>query len=327
MVKKTEILLVLIAISFSTHLSAQRADDIENSKDHPLVSRFKGSVIEYYKETKWGSYKLPVSKSGKIDFDAPQVLEGKVTRIQYSVSADNQSEFVLQNYKAALTKSGYTIMVAIAGNDLGVSDRPHTWKDKYYEAGGYYNGLGNDKFGIGVHFPLWKNDHSFIAAKGSKGGQEIFIMVYTVVEGNYTLITQDVLEIDAVTTGMVSAEVISNGIAADGRVAIYDIYFETAKSDIKPESAQALSIIAAFIKSNPSKKYFIVGHTDNTGEVSTNLTLSQNRALSVLNELVNQYAVNKEQVKAHGVASLAPVASNATSEGKAKNRRVEIVEQ
>ena len=111
---------------------AQRTTDIENSKDYHLLSRFEGSVIEFFKETKWGSYLLPVSEQGTIDWNGPMALEGRVIRTQYTVSADNNSEFVLHNYKSAFKKAGFEVLIAIANEELGVSDRPHTWNDKYY---------------------------------------------------------------------------------------------------------------------------------------------------------------------------------------------------
>lgn len=327
---KSGVLLVfiLITISFSINSFAQRATDIENSKDYPLISRFDKAVIEFYKETKWGAYKLPVNDKGKIDWGNPLTLEGKVTRIQYTTPVDNNSEFVLQNYKTAFKKAGFTVLISVANEELGVSDRPHTWGDKYYRSGLYGNdGLNNEKFGMGIGLPIWKNNHSFIAAKGNSEGKDVYAIIYTVVDEKYTLITQDVVEVEAVETGMVTAENISKGILSDGHIAVYDILFETEKSDIKPESEAALKNIAEYMKANPAKKFYIVGHTDNVGNFAENKTLSENRAKAVMNELITKYAVAPEQLSAHGVSSLAPVASNTSTEGKAKNRRVEIVEQ
>jgi OOP family OmpA-OmpF porin len=327
MKKTTQILLMLIAPMISVSLCAQRTTDIENSKDHPLVSRFEGAIIEFYKETKWGSYKLPINDKGVIDWENPQTLEGKVTRIQYTTSVDNNSEFVLQNYKTAFKKAGFTILIAIANEELGVSDRPHTWGDKYYVSGGYYNGLNNGKFGMGMSLPIWKNNHSFIAAHGKKDGKDVYAMIYSVVCDNYTLITQDVVEVEAVETGMVTAENISKGIQSDGHIAIYDILFETGKSEIKTGSETSLKIIAEYMNANPAKKFYIVGHTDNEGSFASNMVLSENRAKAVIDILVSRHAVKAEQLSSYGVASLSPVASNTSAEGKAKNRRVEIVEQ
>ena len=324
-----KMILICVAGLFCISLSvyAQRTADIDGGKDYPLISRFAGAIIEFYQETKWGAYKLPVDDRGKIDWNKPRSLEGKVIRIQYSVPVANNSEFVLQNYKAAFEKAGFTILTAIANEELGVSDRPHTWGNKYYDAGGYYNGLNNVKFGMGINMPLWKNDHSFIAACGKKDGQDIYAAVYTVVADNYTLITQDVVEVETVKTGMVTAEAISKAILADGHMAVYDILFETGAAAIKPESAAVLKNVADYMNAHANKKFFVVGHTDNTGDFSANMALSENRAKTVLNELTAKYAVKPEQLKAYGVSSLAPVASNSTEAGKAKNRRVDIVEQ
>ena len=148
--KNLSLVLIIGTLLFVTPAFAQRSADIEGGKDYPLISRFEGAVIEFYKETKWGTYMLPVSDKGTIDWDGPMALEGRVIRIQYTVSPDNNSEFVLHNYKAAFKKAGFEVLIAIANDQLGVSDRPHTWNDKYYETGGYYNGLNNVKFGRGL---------------------------------------------------------------------------------------------------------------------------------------------------------------------------------
>lgn len=234
----------------------------------------------------------------------------------------------MHNYKKAFTGSNFKILIAIANEQLGVSDRSHTWKDKYYVSGGYYNGLGNgSKFGMKIGIPNWKGNHSFIAAKGNSDGKDIYAVIYTVVCDNYTLITQDVIEVEAPETGMVTVNNISDDINAKGHIAIYDIHFETGQSTIKVESNVALKNIAEYINSNTDKKFFIVGHTDNVGEFAANMKLSEDRAKAVLNDLTTKYSVNADQLSAHGASSLAPVSNNATEEGKAKNRRVEIVEQ
>ncbi|MBN2415456.1 OmpA family protein [bacterium] len=320
-------LTVAAMLAVTSSVSAQRTADIEGAKDYPTISRFNGAVIEFYQETKWGTYRLPVSDQGTVDWDRPMSLEGKVIRIQYSVSHENNSEFVLQNYKAALLRSGYEVLIAIANEALGDSDRPHTWIDRYYATGGYYNGLNNQKFGLGLNFPTWKNDHSFIAARGRENGKDIYVIVYTVVADAFTIITQDVVEVEAVETGLVSVDNISSDITKNGHIAIYGIHFETGKSVLKAESDAALKTIAEYVNAHSDKKFFIVGHTDNTGDFQANMTLSEERAKSVMTALITTYAVNAGQVSAYGVASLAPAASNLSDEGRAKNRRVEIVEQ
>jgi OOP family OmpA-OmpF porin len=321
--KRLKFAAVICALIISQNLFAQRTSDIEGGKDHPLVSRFQGSFIEFYKETKWGSYKLPVNAKGELDWAKPQILEGKVTRIQYTASLDNTSEFVLQNYKKAFTKAGFTVLIAIANEGLKVSDRPHTWHDRYYSAGG----LNNIKFGMGLGLPAWRNNHFFIAAKLSKQGQENYVAIYGLEAEKYTLIIQDVIEVESVETGLVSAKNILDGISSNGHAALDGILFDTGVATIKAESAAALKNIADYLISDPASKFFIVGHTDNVGSFENNMKLSEARAKAVITELTTKYAVKPEQLKAYGLASLAPVTNNSTEESKAKNRRVEIVKQ
>lgn len=124
------------------------------------------------------------------------------------------------------------------------------------------------------------------------------------------------------------AKVMAEGINQTGHVAIYGIYFDFNKSDVKPESESALNEIGKLFTGNPSLKVFIVvGHTDNVGGLDYNMKLSQARADAVVKALTSRYKVNPQSLKAYGVGQLGPVAPNKTEEGRAKNRRVEIVEQ
>lgn len=123
-----------------------------------------------------------------------------------------------------------------------------------------------------------------------------------------------------------NAQNIGENLATFGHMSIYSILFDSGKSDIKPESEETLKIIAAYLNSHPDKKFIIVGHTDNTGDFDANLKLSQERAKTVMNELVSKYSVKAGQLKAYGDGPTAPIATNTTDEGRAQNRRVEIVE-
>jgi outer membrane protein OmpA-like peptidoglycan-associated protein len=123
------------------------------------------------------------------------------------------------------------------------------------------------------------------------------------------------------------AKFMAEGISTTGHVAIYGIYFDFNKSDVKPESEPALSEIAKLLTGTPNLKVFIVGHTDNVGGVDYNMKLSQARADAVVKALTTKYKANPQRLKAYGVGQLAPVAPNKTEEGRAKNRRVELVEQ
>jgi len=118
-----------------------------------------------------------------------------------------------------------------------------------------------------------------------------------------------------------------NAIQTTGHASIYGIYFDFNKADIKPESEPALKKIARLLRQNPDLKLYVVGHTDSAGRLEYNMKLSKARANAVMNELTTKYKISAGRLKAYGVGPLAPVASNKTDEGRAKNRRVELVEQ
>lgn len=164
-----------------------------------------------------------------------------------------------------------------------------------------------------------------VQGKLTKGGDTWWIKVNTDGSGYYylTSIKEAAMRQDVVVT----ADEIKKGLNEDGKMAFYGIYFDTDKATIKPESAETLKEMASYLKANPTQKVFIVGHTDNTGDFQHNLTLSKQRAAAVVNELVSKYAVPATQVTADGVGSLSPVATNKSDDGKARNRRVEMVQK
>ncbi|MEA3437841.1 MAG: OmpA family protein [Thermodesulfobacteriota bacterium] len=314
--------LTVFALLISTNLLAQRTNDIEGSKDYPLISRFEGSVIEYYKEVKWDDYQVPLSmmvtteERGRF-FEKNETVEGKVIRIQYSTSPDNNPAYVYKNYESAFRKAGFNTLFQGKGDDE-LGDEPADFCRTFY-------GDLVQKFGFAYN-PQGEN-HAMIVAKTKKDNNYIYVIVYISGFSNVTLVTQDVIEVEAAETGHVTAQSIDEGIALAGYMSLDGIYFDTGKATLKSESTEALNTISEYLKAHGDKKYFIVGHTDNTGDFETNIKLSTERANAVMNELITKYGNASEQLRAHGSGSTSPVANNSTDEGKAKNRRVEIVEQ
>jgi outer membrane protein OmpA-like peptidoglycan-associated protein len=124
-----------------------------------------------------------------------------------------------------------------------------------------------------------------------------------------------------------NAEIFKNDIRSTGHAAVYGITFDTDSASIKPESAQAIGEVAKLLKADPGLKVFVVGHTDNSGSVDHNLKLSQDRAQSVMQALVRDHGIAAARLRSYGCGPYAPVASNDSEDGKAKNRRVELVKQ
>ena len=124
----------------------------------------------------------------------------------------------------------------------------------------------------------------------------------------------------------IDANAMAHDIGETGKVAIYGILFDTGKAELKAESGPALTEIAKLLGANPGLKVYVVGHTDMTADLATNLKLSQARAQAVVNALVSQHGIAAARLIPYGAGPYAPEATNRTEEGRARNRRVELVE-
>jgi outer membrane protein OmpA-like peptidoglycan-associated protein len=113
----------------------------------------------------------------------------------------------------------------------------------------------------------------------------------------------------------------------DGKALLYGILFDVGKSEIKPESVEALKQIADYLNTNQSSKVIVVGHTDNSGTYTNNMTLSKARAESIKTYLITKNKIASTRLLSEGVGQVCPVANNGTEEGRKLNRRVEIVKQ
>jgi outer membrane protein OmpA-like peptidoglycan-associated protein len=171
----------------------------------------------------------------------------------------------------------------------------------------------------------WKNIYmngSSTEGTWQKNGVYLFVSVgggrYHVVSVTLTQLTQDVTA---------SAAELSKGIDANGHAVVPGILFDTGKADVKDESKPALDEVAKLLSQDTKLKLYVVGHTDNVGSVGSNVELSKRRAAAVITVLVSKYHIAPARLDSFGNGPYAPVASNDNEDGRAQNRRVEIVKQ
>lgn len=292
---------VFVVIACAASLARPAAAD----QDHPLLSRYPGSDLTKAETQDYGTYTLIVGKpADSMDF-AGKALEGKLARIVYTNPADRSTLEIYRNYRQALEKAGAQILWSCEDKECGPAYARSAWNQ--------FNGL----------FAAADGDPRYLAASISQGDAQAFVAV--MVGKRRTQV--DVVETTAMDTGLVAVDpaALAQSIIDSGSARIYGIYFDVDKADIQPKSKPALDAIAAMLKAQPSLSIFVVGHTDSSGTLAHNMTLSAARAKSVVAALTGQYGIAAARLDPHGVGPLAPVATNATDAGRQLNRRVELV--
>jgi OOP family OmpA-OmpF porin len=247
---------------------------------------------------------------------------------------------VYYNYKERLKELGYEIVIATSTNtfreDYGIynlNNSSHEFINHLIKIAGL-----NEKT---IAFSSWDSNHNtpvfFITAQKVNEEEEKYFQFYISTNSsndvNYNifnimtlekaLITKDT--IDTFKPEFLTAADIKTSLDKEGKASLYHVYFDFDSAKVRPESSNEITEIAKFMKENPNEKLIITGHTDNVGEFSYNVELSQKRAFAVMGELIKKHGIDAKRFIGFGAGMAAPVASNATDEGRARNRRVELV--
>lgn len=312
-------LILLSAISFSATVGAA---DVKGSKDHPMISRYEGSEIISYKQEAFNESALftrKVNHPGGVEKNAEStlVLEGRVTAITYRAPPERTTLEVLRNYESALTDAGFEILFSCKGNACGGYN--------------FNRAVTNNTNLIGS-----QGDQRYLSARLARDSGDVYVSLYVATANvgggpDYRRVLSQlhVIEIEPMQGNMVlvDADAMAKGIGEEGRIALYGILFDYDSAKIKPGSKPTLEQIAALMNANPELELVIVGHTDNQGGLEYNMNLSKRRAKAVEETLVRDYGIVGKRLSAWGVGYLSPVASNRSEEGRALNRRVELVER
>ena len=144
----------------------------------------------------------------------------------------------------------------------------------------------------------------------------------------FSVVQLEVSEVKSMDSGLVTvnADGMKKAIAETGRVALYGLFFDTGKADVKPESKPALDEIIKLLNGEPTMRLLVVGHTDTVGSPQGNQELSLRRAQSVVDTLVKGRGIDPGRLQAAGVGFASPIATNRNEQGRARNRRVELVQ-
>lgn len=330
--------------------------DEPSSKDLPFLKRYEGSYIVNYEHKSFDEASFPLSKLKMVadkeardsrnnhifEADKKADVEGAYTRILYVLPAERSPLEVIRNYQDEVQDAGGKVLYTCKNTDCGGDMEGN-------DSGGGYQGLlgkvypyerlkaaANTVGNCASTMDIKEQRYMVTTLPAADGDTTMAVMTYTVNSprsckalNDRTVAMVVAIEPKAREKKMVtvSASDMAKSIATTGKVALYGIYFDTGKSLVKPESKPTLEQIAQLLKSQPTLKLGVVGHTDNVGGAVSNLALSKRRANAVTTVLVEDYAIDPGRLTASGAGMGSPLASNDTESGRAKNRRVELVKK
>lgn len=306
------------------------AEDIDGVQEHPLISRYPGQEIRWQHIENYLPYRVPVGPvTGYRAIGDWIDTEGRVTRTFYRYQGtDRTYSEIYKNYLDSLEAEEFEILAkGISADRRGGDVGSNQWMEVMFR-----QNPANKPGEVGTMFSGTSSSGgagSIVARKERAAG-----IVYALVNveqhsSNYVGTLIDIIEVEAAETGLVAvdAEAIGADILEYGRVVLDGIYFDHDKATLKPESDEALKAIVEFLATQPDKVFYVVGHTDSVGTFAYNQKLSSDRAMAVVDTLQRDYGVGSERLQPHGVGPLVPSYSNASDAGRAKNRRVELVER
>jgi OmpA-OmpF porin, OOP family len=322
--------------------------DVKGSKDHAMVSRYAGSIIIGYDFRKFDEFVIPLGpikrlEVGKNTFEPSksQRVEGRATRILYVGPPDRSPLEIVRNYELELKKNEFEVLYTCAAGQCGEKDG---WLAEFY----LYTldkrlsqtpppNTGRQTGQVSEYALSSPINQRYLAMKRARSEGDVYVSVYVATNRathhketqDHPVILLDVVDAIPIESGMVTidAAAMARDIATTGHVALYGIYFDTDKADLKPESQAALEEIAKLLEQDTSLRLHIVGHTDNVGAFDYNIGLSQRRAAAVVKALTAAHGIAAARLRPAGVGMLAPVAPNDNEDGRSKNRRVELVKQ
>jgi OmpA-OmpF porin, OOP family len=346
---------VTLLLAASPSVAVAQLADVKGSKDHPMVSRYAGSVIIGYDFRKFDEFVIPLAVlrravgrpaaggRSRPPFEPAksQRVEGRVTRILYVGPPDRSPLEIVRNYELELKKNGfetlYSCAAAQCGEDDGGLAEHYLYPLDKRLSQTPPRGTGRPEGQISEYALGSPINQRYVAAKRSRPEGDVYVSVYVATNRathhketqDHPVILLDVVEAVPIDSGMVTvdAAAMAKDIASAGHVALYGIYFDTDKTDLKPESQPTLQEIAKLMKQDAGLKLYIVGHTDNVGTFEYNVGLSERRAAAVVKALAATHGVAVVRLRPAGVGMLSPVAPNEREDGRARNRRVELVKQ
>lgn len=271
-------------------------------KDHELVSPYQGSVLRERTDEAFNEYRRIVgagSEGTKTD-----TVEGKISRLRYDNPKGRSTLEIERNYRQALEAKGLVVDFQCAGRQACGHQREPSW-----------NSLNGLNLGVG-------GDVRYFTGRLPVGSSHVWVSVAVNPQRTFLHIAEPA----AMQSGLVQvdANALASALEARGKVDLPGIFFASGTATLQAESNPALDAAARLLRERASLALDVVGHTDNQGGDAFNLDLSRQRAAAVVAALTAR-GVPAGRLGSRGMGASQPVADNATEEGRARNRRVELI--
>ena len=286
------------------------AADLTGSKDPPGMKRYEGSEIIGYREPKFDEYLLPLSAPTELNppkYSKSLPVDGQVSRYTYIAPSGRTATEVLRNYKLDFQRLGVDTVYEKKAGERGWFGPTF---DKIAEEDGLSQILAYNEA-----------DERMLVGK-TRATKPTYYMVFvtsyndgviperlqSVVQKGRAIAELVVVAPDIMEHKMtfVNADEMKTQMHETGKIALYGIYFDTEKDALKPESQPTIIEIAKLLKSDPSLRLHVVGHTDNQGKPDYNLDLSRRRAVNVVRSITSQ-GIAEGRLDSFGCGVYAPV--------------------
>lgn len=317
-------LVVLLALPAAAQ--QRRTAPSGEGADHPLVGRYDGSVQRLRQQRDYAEMRIVTGQvlgahrvgGGPRAVDANSTaVAGRTLRLRYEGPEGRSPLELVRNWQQRMERDGFRTVFTCEARACG-----GTGSDLWFAV--------TDALPINAGLPSNWDGQAFASLRLERPQGDVWVSILSVSGGGnrppMTLI--DVVETRGMETDrivFVDAAAMERSIATTGRVALYGIRFDTDRADPRPESRPTIEEIAKYLRANPSVGVVVTGHTDSQGAFDYNVDLSRRRAAAVVASLTRDFGIAPQRLTAFGAGMAAPTAANDSDQGRAQNRRVEIV--
>ncbi|GEM_PF-1291901 len=350
-VKSTDQIILVVALALWT-MTAPAFDvtqDVPNAVELPYLPRFANTILLGYEQHAAATTKIPTAawqnRAKQSDWEEALTLHGEVTRLLYLAPPKVNSLEVMRYYQKQLAELGYQSLFQCVGTKYcgqAVGD--------FYSNAAHGKQFTSNYILRSMYSAGSVRDPRIQVVQRLHNGTESYLFLFAALQDNYAdsaagervaifieAVTQQAAapapELSptasahhgTVTNSVFNAAELAQQLTDTGRAVLYAIEFDDAQQIIQSTADAQLEQIALLLQQQPQLTLYIVGHTDNVGELKSNLQRSQQRASQVMQALIQRFHIAAKRLAATGMAHLAPIASNAAPAGRMRNCRIELV--